>query len=112
VNHSIVANINVEKEGAADGTKLKQLKMDPKDLEIREIEEGSYENGKKHGYTRILSAIDGKCEVGFFVNDEPKGKYAMYNLDGTYEKEEGLYEGSQNCKTKIQIANYMQKILR
>jgi hypothetical protein len=112
VNHSIVANINVEQEGKADGTKLKQLKMDPKDLEIREIEEGSYENGKKHGYTRILSAIDGKCEVGFFVNDEPKGKYAVYNLDGTYEKEEGLYEGSQNCKTKIQIANYMQKILR
>ena len=72
----------------------KAVKMEPKDLEIKEIEEGSYENGKKHGYCRVISAIDGSCEVGFFVNDEPKGKYAVYNLDGTFAKEEGLYEGA------------------
>ena len=111
VNHSIVANIKMditEEKGKAH----KALKMDARDLEIKSIEEGCFENGKKHGYCRIISAKDGSCEVGFFVNDEPKGKYAMYNLDGTYAKEEGLYEGAQNCKTKIKIANYMQKILR
>lgn len=91
VNHAIVPNIKID---ATEDKAQKQLKMDFKELEIKEIEEGCYENGAKHGYCRIISARDGSCEVGFFVNDEPKGKYAMYNLDGTYAKEEGLYEGA------------------
>ena len=40
------------------------------------------------------------------------GKYCMYNADGTYLLNEGLYEGKGNCKTKIEIASYMQKISR
>ena len=74
--------------------------------------EGSFQQGKKHGYCRILSARDGSCELGFFIKDVPKGKYCKYNLDGSYDKEEGLYDNEQTCKTKIKIANYMQKILR
>lgn len=38
------------------------------------------------------------------------GKYCEYQINGTYAQPEGLYEGEGNCKTKIEIANYMQKI--
>jgi hypothetical protein len=53
-----------------------------------------------------LSALDGSCEVGFFKNDVPWGKYLKFRLDGTYELAEGLYEGPNNLKTKIIIANF------
>jgi len=59
--------------------------MDPKNLEILEIEEGQYENGLKHGYTRVLSAEDGSCSVGFYYEDIIKGKFCKYNLDGTFD---------------------------
>lgn len=74
------------------------------------VEEGGFKKGKKDGYCRVLKADTGNCEVGFFKEDQPMGKYCEYKLDGTYEQPEGLYEGEKNCKTKIEIANYMQKI--
>ena len=58
----------------------------------------------------MLKADTGNCEVGFFKENQPMGKYCEYKLDGTYAQPEGLYEGEGNCKTKIEIANYMQKI--
>lgn len=84
----------------------------PEHLHISEISEGSFFYGEKSGYCRILDCVKGICEVGFFHENEPRGKYCVYNLDGTFNKAEGLYENAQICKTKIQIANYMQKITR
>ena len=59
-----------------------------------------------------MHAKDGSCEVGFFVKNTPMGKYCMYKADGTYILPEGLYEGQGQMKSKIEIANYMQKISR
>jgi hypothetical protein len=88
----------------------KEINMAPQSLEITMVEEGGYRNGMKDGYCRVLYADDGKCEVGFFQKNIPMGKYCMYKLDGSYILPEGLYEGQNSCKTKIEIANYMQKI--
>lgn len=88
------------------------INMDAENLEILEVSEGRVIDGKKEGYNRVLSAEDGTCEVGFFNEDEPKGKYAKYNLDGTYASQEGLYEGFENCTKQLEIANYKSKILR
>ena len=44
VNHNIIANFKVDNEEEKSKTH-KALKMDPAELEIKEIEEGSYENG-------------------------------------------------------------------
>ena len=73
----------------------------PQNFHILEVTEGSLFYGEKSGYNRILNCVKGTCELGFFHEDEPRGKYCVYNLDGTFEKEEGLYENAQICKTKI-----------
>ena len=61
---------------------------------ILDITEGQFEKGEKSGYCRKISAVDGTCEVGFYYKDEPKGKWCMYNLEGYYAEEEGLYDGT------------------
>ena len=109
MNHSV--NKVIKEDNMPESSQF-LIRTSPENLEITEVHEGRYENGLKHGYNRIISARDGSCEVGFFISDVPKGKYCKYNLDGTYDKEEGLYENEQKCKTKLQLANYMQKILR
>lgn len=37
------------------------------------------------------------------------GKYCMYAQDGSYLLREGLYEGQGQCKSIIEIANYLQQ---
>ena len=56
-----------------------------------------------------MQASDGSCEVGFFQKNVPMGKYCMYNADGTYRLHEGLYEGRGQCKSKIDIQNYLMQ---
>lgn len=90
----------------------KVINMNAKNLEIKTVEEGCFKDGMKDGYCRLIDANTGNCEVGFFQKNVPMGKYCMYKLDGTYVLPEGLYEGQGQCKTKIEIANYMQKISR
>ena len=85
----------------------KMINTKPENLEIDTVIEGQFKEGLKDGYCRVMSARDGSCQVGFFAKNVPMGKYCMYNLDGTYILPEGLYEGEGQCKSKIEIANYM-----
>lgn len=104
-NHSLPNEIDLNKQDVA--TKLINLK--PENLEIETVEEGSFKKGFKDGYCRVMQARDGSCEVGFFQMNIPMGKYCMYKSDGTYLLQEGLYEGQGQCKSKIEIANYMMQ---
>ena len=67
-----------------------------------------------NGYARVISAEDGSCEVGFWRDDVPWGKYCKYNTYGEEELCEGLYEGHGEAgrRTKIVIANYESQISR
>ena len=44
-------------------------------LELIEVAEGNFKKAKKDGFCRVISARDGSCEVGFFKDDVPHGKY-------------------------------------
>ena len=52
------------------------------ELELIEIAEGQFKKAKKDGYCRVISAKDGSCEVGFFKDDKPHGKYVKFAHDG------------------------------
>jgi len=45
---------------------IKYIINDKDHCNVLEITEGSFEKGMKQGYCRIISAVTGKCEVGFF----------------------------------------------
>lgn len=91
--------------------KIGDPNMDSQSCEIVSVEEGFYSQGMKNGYCRIISAIDGSCECGWFVNDQVKGKYCKYNSQGSYDFPEGFYEG-ENCTQIMKLANYNHKVLR
>lgn len=69
---------------------------DSESCEILGVEEGQFAHGKKNGYCRVISALDGSAECGWFIEDEVKGKFCKYNREGTYDFPEGFYEG-ENC---------------
>ena len=102
-NHTI--NPIISEEYLQDSGKLTQ-NNNPENLELLSIEEGKYTTGKMNGYCRILDAEDGSCQVGFFNDNTPWGKYCKFAQDGSYELPEGLYEGKTNCCTKMTIANF------
>ena len=104
-NHSLPSDIDLNKPDVAS----KLINLNSENLEIETVEEGSFKNGLKDGYCRVMQARDGSCEVGFFQKNIPMGKYCMYKSDGTYLLPEGLYEGQGQCKSKIEIANYMMQ---
>jgi len=110
VNHSI-SKYQTDDGKEEDYTGFGLVNEKSENLEIVEVTEGQFEEGKKQGYCRVISA-DGSCEVGFFDEDLPKGKFAKYNLDGTYAMEEGLYEGYDDQTKAIKIANYTSRITR
>lgn len=110
VNHSI-SKYQTEDGKDEDYSGFGLINEKSENLEIVEVSEGYFKDGKKNGYCRVISA-DGSCEVGFFEDDEPKGKYCKYALDGTYQSEEGLYEGYDNIQKNLTIANYTSRIIR
>jgi antitoxin component YwqK of YwqJK toxin-antitoxin module len=57
------------------------------------MEEGEFSKGEKNGYCRIISAKTGSCQLGFYKNNEPHGKWTSYKPDGSLAEPEGLYEG-------------------
>lgn len=58
---------------------------------ITVIKEGRFEQGKAEGYQRHLSGFNGHCKLGFFTDDEPYGKFVVYDAQGKEWKKEGLY---------------------
>ena len=78
--------------------------------------EGEFRAGKLNGYGRKIDARTGACEVGFFQDGVPMGKYCQYAADGSYLLDEGIYEGygphGLVRKAKIEIATYMHKITK
>lgn len=110
VNHSI-SKYQTQDGKDEDHTGFGLINEKPENLEIVEVSEGFFKDGKKNGYCRVISA-DGSCEVGFYEDDEPKGKFCKYNPDGSYALEEGLYEGYQKCTKPLTIANYTSRITK
>jgi hypothetical protein len=92
---AIIEDTNLSKNSS------KLVNMNPLNLCLQRVEEGQFSKGKKDGYCRIISAQDGKAQVGFFQEDKPMGKYCVYAADGTFDQPEGLYEGYGECKSKI-----------
>ena len=58
---------------------------------ITVIKEGRFERGKAEGYQRHLSGFNGHCKLGFFSDDEPYGKFVVYDTHGKEWKKEGVY---------------------
>ena len=80
----------------------------PEKQEIKSVHEGMFVNAELDGYGRVFSVDDATCEVGFWKEDYPWGKFVSYNLKGEELLCEGLYEGlgPDACKKKMRIANY------
>ena len=55
--------------------------MNPLNLCLQRVEEGQFQKGKKGGYCRIISAQDGKAQVGFFQEDKPMGKFCEVSVE-------------------------------
>ena len=111
VNHSNVFK-QVGKSNEVFGEHMTLTDQKPESLEVTMIQEGRFEEGKNKGYSRIITSdVENACQVGFFIDGQPKGKHAYFKLDGTFSQPEGLYEGDK-LSTKIAIANFMQKISR
>jgi len=81
-NHSI-SKIIAREDVRASGQQL--IKTEPRSLQILSIEEGEFVAGRKNGYARVISAVDGSCEVGFWRDDIPWGKYCKYHISGNEE---------------------------
>ena len=73
VNHSI-SKYQTEDGKEEDYSGFGLVNEKSENLEIVEVSEGQFKDGKKQGYCRVISA-DGSCEVGFFDDDLPKGKF-------------------------------------
>ena len=67
-----------------DAKESRQMLINPasSSLRIDSFEEGQYENGKKNGFCKVLSASDGSGEVGWFKDGIPWGKYMKYSSGG------------------------------
>ena len=79
-------------------------------MRINHVFEGSLRQGKEHGYCRIIRPIEeGTCELGFMVDGIVSGKHCSFNLDGSLNDAEGLYEGKKMAY-KMKIENFVQKI--
>ena len=55
------------------------------------IKEGRFINGKAEGCQRQLSGYNGHCKLGFYNDDEPFGKFVVYDANGNEWKKEGVY---------------------
>jgi len=76
---------------------------DPAYNELDCMYEGHFTKGLMDGYCRGISAIDGSCAAGFHKEGLVNGKWTSYKRDGSFSKDEGLYEG-MTCTNKIEIA--------
>lgn len=54
---------------------MKTVSHMPNQLEILDVTEGEFRYGKLNGYGRKIDARTGACEVGFFEDGVPMGKY-------------------------------------
>jgi hypothetical protein len=69
------------------------LKLASQNCSIASMEEGEFTKGEKNGYCRVISAKTGACQLGFYKDNEPHGKWTSYKPDGSLAEPEGLYEG-------------------
>ena len=74
--------------------------------ELISISDGQLENGVLHGYGRKI-INDGSCQVGFWKQGKPYGKFAYYNSDGSFKSPDGMYIGDNNLVLKSRIQNYL-----
>ena len=83
-------------------------------LSIEYIQEGKFKNGLMNGYCREMSCYDGageaECQLGYFKDGQPQGKYQSFDIEGNC-KEEGIKEGDQMQK-EIKIQNYLTQTVK
>ena len=65
-----------------------------------------------HGYARDFSIVDEEahCQLGFFKDGQPCGKYQKFDLEGNC-LEEGIKEGDE-MKKEIKIQNYLTQTVK
>ena len=71
---------------------MKEDAIVSKNLELLQIDEGLFQNGKKNGYCRVIDAVTGQVSCGFFKDDLPNGKHIKFK--GNQILEEGIYRNN------------------
>jgi hypothetical protein len=75
--------------------------LKPENCALIKIVEGRFKQAELDGYCRVFTAkgapTEAFCEVGYFKENVPNGKYQKFSLDGTCVTE-GIMEGDQLTK--------------
>lgn len=92
---------------------VKCYNFDTKNLLFKSIVEGNFEKGLKNGYCRVIipdATKDARvCQVGFFQEDLPQGKYVSFKFDGSIDEKEGIYENGK-LSHAIKLAQFKEQI--
>ena len=80
--------------------------MDKSKNFIVKISEGHFKNGLLNGFGRIQES-SGECQVGFFKEGKPWGKYVSYYKDGRQKRTAGVYDDQKirNVTIKTFVVN-------
>jgi hypothetical protein len=75
--------------------------LKPENCSLIKIQEGRFKQAELDGYCRVLTAkgdpSEATCEVGYFKEAVPNGKYQKFGLDGKCLTE-GIMEGKTLTK--------------
>lgn len=75
------------------------------------IKEGKFNQGMAEGYQRQLSGFNGICKQGFFLEDEPFGKYVEYDVNGKEWKKEGVYYKTNDCLREEKFESFEENFM-
>lgn len=75
--------------------------LKPENCSLIKVVEGRFKQAELDGYCRVLTAkgdpTQAVCEVGYFKENLPNGKYQKFSLEGACLTE-GIMEGDQLTK--------------
>ena len=57
-----------------------------------------------------MIAQNGHCKQGYFLENEPFGKFVEYNTDGSEFKKMGIYQDEENCVKELVFDDYNENI--
>ena len=74
------------------------------------IKEGEFKKGLADGYQRQMIAQNGHCRQGYYLENEPYGKFVEYDIDGTEFKKMGIYQDEDLCVKQLVFDDFAQNI--
>jgi len=75
------------------------------------MHEGRFKQSEPDGYCRIFNCPnEGSCELGYFKEKEPCGKYQRFTVGGTCT-ESGIKEGTHLTKS-CEINSYQTRLIK